>query len=285
METLGVWLRQMREARGETLRDAEAATRIRFRFLKMLEEGEFDALPGGEVQVRGFLRIYARHLDLSPEEAVVRYDRETGHTEPSAPVAPATVPPPSPPAPPSRPVTRPAPPKPGKPSSPSAMSQWLSLETVIITCIVLIILLVILIAAMYIVSLGSDRERSAIAIVPTTASGGVVALSTQTPTPLAVTPTFPADPEGYVMLTLQATEHVWARVTVDGRMAFEGTLGPEQPETWSGREEVVVTTGNGAGLQVTVNGQSQGTMCGRSEACVRGWGPAGELEVRNAPSL
>jgi cytoskeleton protein RodZ len=283
METLGVWLRQTREARGETLRDAEAATRIRFRFLKMLEEGEFDALPGGEVQVRGFLRIYARHLDLSPEEAVVRYDREVGRVEPAAAVgptgavAPAVVPPKPPPAPLPRPVTRPAPPKPGKPSSPSAMPQWFSLETLIITCIVLIILLVVVIVAMYIVSRGRGSQGVVTSVAPATASGGVITLSTQTPTPLAATPTFPADPKGYVMLTLQATEHVWVRVTVDGRTAFEGTLGSGQSETWSGREEVVVATGNGAGLQVTVNGQLQGAMCGRAEACIRGWGPTGEM--------
>jgi cytoskeleton protein RodZ len=286
METLGVWLRQTREARDETLREAEAATRIRFRFLKMLEDGEFDALPGGEVQVRGFLRIYARHLDLSPEEAMVRYDREVHRVEPAATVP--SVPPPAPPtrpltkpapspAPPPRPVTRPAPPKPGKPSSPSAMPQWLSLETLIIACIVLIILLVVVIVAMYIVSQGAGSERTVTAVAPATASGGVITLSTQTPTPIAVTPTFPADPEGYVMLTLQATEHVWVRVTVDGLTAFEGMLEPERPETWSGRKEVAVATGNGGGLQVTINGQLQGTMCDRAETCIRSWGPTGEV--------
>jgi hypothetical protein len=163
------------------------------------------------------------------------------------------------------------------------MPQWLSLETIIIACIVLIILLVIVIAAMYIVSRGRGSEEIAPAVAPAAAdaaaSGGVIALSTQTPTPLAVMPTFPADPEGYVMLTLQATEHVWVRVTVDGRTAFEGTLGPGQPETWSGRKEVVVVTGSGAGLQVTVNGQLQGTMCGRGKACIRGWSPTGEVDV------
>jgi hypothetical protein len=279
METLGVWLRQAREAKGETLREAESDTRIRFRFLKMLEDGEFDVLPGGEVQVRGFLRIYARHLGLSPEEALIRYDRELGRAAPATPVAPATAPAPPVPAPPPRPVTRPAPPKPINASSPSAMPQWLSLESLIITCIVLIILLVIVIVVMLLVGRGAGGEVAASAVTPATASGGLITLSTQTPTLLAVTPTFPVDPEGYVMLTLQATEHVWARVTVDGRTAFEGTLGPEQSETWSGREEVVVATGNGAGLQVSVNGQSQGTLCGRAETCLRAWGPAGELDV------
>lgn len=273
METLSVWLRQVREARDETLRDVEAATRIRVRFLRMLEEGEFDALPGGEVQVRGFLRIYARHLDLSPREVLARYDEEVRPTEPVPAVVPVVEPPPAPPA---RPVARPTPPRPGRPTSP--MPQWLSLETLIITCIVLIILLVIVIAAMVIVGRGrGDKEATTVA--PATASAGAVTLSIEAATPPPATPTFPVDPQGYVMLTLDSTEHVWVRVTVDGMTAFEGMLDPGQSETWSGKEEIVVETGNGAGLQVTVNGQSQGAMCGRAETCARGWGPEGEIAM------
>jgi cytoskeletal protein RodZ len=282
METLGVWLRQTREARDETLRDVEAATRIRFRFLEMLEEGEFDALPGGEVQVRGFLRIYARHLGLSPESVLIRYDREVRRVEPepavapaapspvkSAPIAAPAVPPPT--------VAKPSPPRPGRSATPPAIPHWLSLETIIIACIVLITLLVIVIAAMLIVSRGRGGEEIVLTITPATASAGVLALPTRTATPPAPTPTFPVDPEGYVMLKLQATEHVWVRVTVDGMTAFEGMMGLGQSEAWSGKEELVVETGNGAGLQVTVNGQAQGAMCGRAEKCTRGWGPEGEI--------
>ena len=282
METLGVWLRQTREARDETLRDVEVATRIRLRFLKMLEEGEFGALPGGEVQVRGFLRIYARHLGLSPDEVLTRYDREVHRVEPAPSVMPVEAQPvrPASPVPPARPpAARLA--TPSTPGSFVPVPQWLSLETVIIACIVLIFLLVILIAVMYVVSRSRGGGETDIVIAPATVSAGAVILSTQTamaatalPT---ITPTFPVDPEGYVMLTLRATEHVWARVMVDGMLVFEGMLEPEQPKTWSGREEVVVETGNGAGLQVTVNGQSQGTMCGRAEACTRGWGLTGEI--------
>jgi cytoskeleton protein RodZ len=281
METLGVWLRQLREARDETLRDVEAATRIRVRFLRMLEEGEFDALPGGEVQVRGFLRIYARHLDLSPREVLARYDEEVRRVEPAPAVSPAVESPPAqpvPPAPPARPVARPTPPRPGRPSS-SPMPQWLSLETLIITCIVLIILLVIVIAAMVIVGRGRGGEEAATTVAPATASAGAVTLSMEAATPPPATPTFPVDPQGYVMLTLNGMEHVWVRVTVDGMTAFEGMLDSGQSETWSGKEEVIVETGNGAGLQVTVNGQSQGAMCGRAETCARGWGPEGEIAV------
>jgi len=104
-------------------------------------------------------------------------------------------------------------------------------------------------------------------------------MATATPSLPTVTPTFPVNPEGGVILALEATEHIWARVTVDGLMVFEGQLAPEQAKTWSGQEIVAVETGNGAGLLVTVNGQLQGTMCGRAEVCTRAWGPTGEVVV------
>jgi len=65
VDKLGRRLREAREAKGSTLEEAEDATRIRAHFLESLEAGDFAAFPGGDVQVRGFLRIYARYLDLS----------------------------------------------------------------------------------------------------------------------------------------------------------------------------------------------------------------------------
>jgi hypothetical protein len=68
-------------------------------------------------------------------------------------------------------------------------------------------------------------------------------------------------------------------VTADGLTVLKGLLQSGQIETWSGQETIVVETGNGAGLLVTVNGQPQGTMCGRGQVCTRAWGPAGEVAV------
>lgn len=99
------------------------------------------------------------------------------------------------------------------------------------------------------------------------------------PTSLAVTPIFLVNPEGGITLSLEATEHVWVRVIADDTMVFSGMLAPEQAASWSGQEMITVETGNGAGLQVTVNEQLQGTMCGRAEVCTRAWGPAGEIVV------
>jgi Helix-turn-helix domain/Domain of unknown function (DUF4115) len=62
---VGGSLRQSREAQGLTLADAEKATRVRARYLRALEDGQFDLLPGGSYP-RVFLRDYASFLGLDP---------------------------------------------------------------------------------------------------------------------------------------------------------------------------------------------------------------------------
>jgi cytoskeletal protein RodZ len=269
METLGVWLRQTRETRDEMLSDVQAATRIKTRFLEMLEDGEFDAFPGGEVQVRGFLRIYARHLDLPLEDVLSRYEKEKHRVAP-VPAGVSVEPQPA------RQVAGPVTPQPSAtPVSSPGIPEWLSLEMIVIACIVLIIVLVILIAVLVLV--GQSREAGG--LLPALTPATVLADTSPLPTATALTastPTFPASAGGDVTLTLKATEHVWVRVTVDGITAFEGILAKDQTVTESGRE-VIVDTGNGAGLQVIVNGQLQGVMSGRGEVCSRAWGPTGEI--------
>jgi cytoskeleton protein RodZ len=282
MDTLGIWLRQAREGQGSTLAEAAAGTRIRLRFLEALEAGDFAAFPGGDVQLRGFLRIYARYLGLPPDEVVARYNAEVHGVEAAQPAAPAKTRPLSPASAPTRPMTF------QPPSAPvyTARPRRLSLETLMIAGVVLVALVAIVSGGAYLVSRyrGEEAAATATTAAPVEAALPSTAAQTpgtaaETPAPPAATPTFPASPQGDVTLTLEATEHVWVRVTADGRTAFEGMLATEQVETWSGREVIVVETGDGAGLQVTVNGQPQGTMCGRAQVCARGWGPAGEVVV------
>ena len=68
----GAALRRAREAQGLSLDDLCRLTKINVKQLVALEEGNLDALPGG-VYVRGFLRAYAREVELDPEETVQGY--------------------------------------------------------------------------------------------------------------------------------------------------------------------------------------------------------------------
>ncbi|MDY6877548.1 MAG: DUF4115 domain-containing protein [Chloroflexota bacterium] len=274
METLGVWLRQTREAQGDTLQEAEAATCIRARFLEMLEAGDFAAFPGGEVQVRGFLRIYARHLDLSPDEVLARCDAEMHGVEA---IAPATAPAETQALPSVHLAREPVTFEPSSISISTSRPRWMNLRTLMVVGSVVILLLVAVTAVRYFVGQSTDERAVATATVPAEA-----VLPMPTSTLLNPTPAFVADPEGGVALTLEATEHVWVRVLADGQTAFEGLMASGQVESWSDQEVIIVDAGNGAGLLVTVNGQSQGTMCGRGQVCTRAWGSGGEIAV---PSL
>jgi len=75
--SLGDSLRQQREKRGITLDQAAADTRIREKFLKALEDGDLQSLPGA-VYTKGFLRNYAEYLGLDDEESVVQFQQERG---------------------------------------------------------------------------------------------------------------------------------------------------------------------------------------------------------------
>src|SRR5690242_6312205 len=76
-QVLGSELRAAREARDLTLDQAEQQTRIRVKYLEALEEGNYGILPSA-VQARGFLRYYARFLNLDADLVVGRYDALQG---------------------------------------------------------------------------------------------------------------------------------------------------------------------------------------------------------------
>jgi cytoskeleton protein RodZ len=69
---VGTVLRRARSRRKVELSEVEAATRIRGRFLRAIEDEEWDVLPGG-VYTRGFIRTYASFLGLDGERLVEDY--------------------------------------------------------------------------------------------------------------------------------------------------------------------------------------------------------------------
>jgi transcriptional regulator with XRE-family HTH domain len=275
VDKLGRRLRETREAKGSTLEEAEAATRIRAHFLELLEAGDFAAFESGDVQVRGFLRIYARYLDLSPEEVLGRYRAEVhGTSFPAAEAAQQATESEAPEGPPGDDLTsirfRPR----DIPVTPS-LPRWMSVRTVLIVGLVLTLLLGILAIATYLMNQPGDEGS----FTPLTLAASL--RITDTPPATAITdqrtPLAPASKDGEVTVTLEATEHTQVRVRRDGRVVFEQMMRPGQIETWTDETIIVIETGNGAALQVTVNGTALGTMCDRGELCTRAWGPSGEV--------
>lgn len=67
--SVGLWLRRVREEKGETLDEISKITRIGKNYLAAIEAGDASKLPN-QAYTRGFIRLYAAHLGLSPEEAL-----------------------------------------------------------------------------------------------------------------------------------------------------------------------------------------------------------------------
>lgn len=71
---LGNTLRTAREARDLPLREVEWATKINADYLQALEDENFSALPAA-TYARGFLRTYAKYLDLDPEPLIEEFNQ------------------------------------------------------------------------------------------------------------------------------------------------------------------------------------------------------------------
>jgi hypothetical protein len=69
---IGYSLRAARERQGIGLPEAELATKIRAKYIRALEEEDFEALPA-DTYARGFLRTYADYLGLDGEIYVDEY--------------------------------------------------------------------------------------------------------------------------------------------------------------------------------------------------------------------
>ncbi len=71
---IGPTLREARNRRKIDLSEVEASTKIRARYLRALENEEWDVLPGG-AYTRSFIRTYASYLGLDGERLAEEYRR------------------------------------------------------------------------------------------------------------------------------------------------------------------------------------------------------------------
>lgn len=86
---IGSTLREARNRRKVDLTEVEAATKIRLRYLRAMENEEWDVLPGGPY-TRGFIRTYGAHLGLDGERLAEEYSRGTAIVEGERPPRSAT---------------------------------------------------------------------------------------------------------------------------------------------------------------------------------------------------
>ena len=63
-----------------------------------------------------------------------------------------------------------------------------------------------------------------------------------------------------VAVSVFAVERVFVRISVDGKVAFEGRLAPRETKLFEAENQVMILTGNAAALRITYNGNDLGLM-------------------------
>jgi len=315
MTDIGSQLRAAREAQGLTLEQAFKSTRIKMSFLEAIEANQFDVLPG-QVQARGFVRSYANFLGLDGEHLASALDADRTGAPDARPLtaAPVTTKPvgvPSPaksvlqPPPQKVPATTSKPPlsvstkpavPPGKSGEPAKRSLKLpslamnSSKPTSATAPVSgggIPTWVMVVGAIVLFALGALLIISALSSTGQSPAPGQLKnapASSGTTLPANQVAAAPVS-DGPISITVIPGEHVWARITLDGQTAFEGMLDPSMSRDWVAKDEIIVETGNGAGLTVRQGGHDS-VLGARGEIVARAWGHGGPVDVPLAvPSI
>lgn len=238
-DTLGHTLEEARRKIGRSIADVEADTFIRGRLIAALEQGDYEHLPPA-TYTRGYIRNYAKFLGLDPEPLLEMYEKETGQFT-AAPITPPET------------VVRPR-------SQIHAVPPRTAL-------IIAGALAVLVLGIWGIVSLFGAREVTpplptptetpppAVETTPPTMPPGIPDPS-QIPTPApdddVTTPeTGPFD----VRVVIEPDGASWLRVTVDGLVAYEGTMVSGQSMEWTVTDEVSLRIGRPSAVTITRDGE------------------------------
>lgn len=255
MGTFGQTLRAAREDLGVTLAEAERETRINRRYLEALENEDEDALPAG-VYTRGFIRTYCRYLGLNPEAMLDLFGPRQALEDHVA--------------------IRPIP-------AELATSRPIPFRPVVVLAgLVLTSLLLVYLWGQY-TSFLENVER--LDTAPTSRGVATPLPATRVPTaspapggpavPVLASPAASPSPvplDRGLVVDAQVTERTWMEVWVDGRSVMAETVQPGFARTFTAEQHVRMRVGNAAGVQVTVNGATQGPLGARGQAVDAIWG-------------
>lgn len=281
--TLGETLREARQAKGASLEDVEALTKIRAWYVQALEEERHEQLPS-PVYVRGFLRNYAIYLGLDPQDVLDLYNPQ----EMTAPAEPRLL------------------------AEPLVTSPWLRPARLGAALIVLAALITfglwwsrsanraydlsstVSVLRARLSSVMGARLSSATPIPTITASAVPVAQErVRTPTPLLsptdtpvrlTSPTATPTPAVGIVLSVVVSDTSWVEVISDGAHIFAKLMNPGETGRWSGQDQLALTIGNGGGVVVTLNNERIGVLGQVGEVVSREWLRDGAEIIEQVPT-
>ncbi len=233
MQTIGERLEEARKRKGISVREAAETTKIRGDYLQKFEANTFEIdLP--PLYIRGFLRSYARYLELDPERIVNDYNELLSEGKPA-----------------SRRETREVygrvdfaePARPKEPAEPapanrSAQDQAMLLKFGLLGGGAVVVVVIIILLFRVIFSSSPAKQSQA------------AQQATQQATAL------PADPAQ--TLTLTATDATRIKVVQDsdGTILFNGALARGESKSLKKQGKLLITVESGKNLRMEVNGRN-----------------------------
>ncbi len=241
----GEELRRERQIRGISLEEISSATKISIRLLTALEDSDVGRLPAPAF-TRGFIRAYALHVGIDPDEKVNAYLADLAGESKEA-----------------------AAPKKARPRSRFFRSRrgTTSMMVVVVAGVLLVLGFI-----------GSPHRRerpAASTVVPPRAVAvafkNVAVSNESTPAIQTSPPPHSATAPVAIALTLEFEDDSWAKVEADGRTVLNGLVRRGETRQLEAREGFRLTLGNAGAVRVSVDGRALDPL-----------GAAGEV-VRDLP--
>jgi cytoskeletal protein RodZ len=231
MPTVGETLAAERRRQGKSLADAVEGTKIRSRLLDALENGHYDALPNN-AYVKGYIQSYARFLEISAEPLLDEYRKEAAAFQ----------------------------------HKPRATDRYLNIphETLVparnqahaiprgvwaITAVVVLIVILIVCTISSLIKAGSSS-------MPTPARSGASADVTASPGAEPTTAVGQSAGSFKLRVTVKENAASWVQATVDGLVAYDGTLNGGESREWLVNDTVALKVGKPASVTVTRAGHA-----------------------------
>ena len=244
METIGEYLKRVREACGYSLDDVAGITKINLRYLEAIEQDEFAKIPG-EIFCHGFIRSYAKCIGISEEE-ISRRIRETSKTEPQAVHTENQ----------DNQAIRNAVNKPGKARI---------ILPVAVGVILTALLLILFTGGRDSETIRNSKELNELKELNEIKDVGIKDVPAESSEVQTLVEQEKVEP---VVLKIYARELTWISARIDDKETKEVLLKPGEGVMWNGESKVIITAGNAGGIDLDVNGKTLDPL-GRSGEVIR----------------
>lgn len=251
MGAFGDKLRREREMRGITLEEIAESTKISKRCLKALEDEQFELLPGG-VFNRGFVRSYARFIGINEEQTVADYVAASNEQEPPADKFPLDI------------------------HEKETNSPPLNPKRSMLPVLLALLALIGVVGGwtFWMKHKPLRTERAGTPAVQPVSSGPAAPSGNPSSEPAKAAEPQSSDATGKapdsdsqdqsspISIVIKAKQDSWISVVSDGEELWSGMLAANTERTIQAKagKELVLKTGNAAGIEVSYNGKPLGAL-------------------------